>query len=74
MLLDVCVSDSIFEVNLRKGSRGLGFSILEYDGFIFIKQLFPLEAAVQSGLLQEGDIILSANGTALTDLSSFVSS
>ncbi|XP_065213778.1 uncharacterized protein LOC135840945 [Planococcus citri] len=63
--------DSIFEVNLRKGSCGLGFSVLEYDGFIFIKQLFPLEAASQSGLLQEGDIILSANGNALTHLSTF---
>lgn len=73
--LDFCCLyvDAIFEVELRKGLRGLGFSVLEYDGFIFIKQLFPLEAACQSGALQEGDIILSANGNTLADLSSFVS-
>ena len=72
-MLRIKFSDSIFEVNLCKGSRGLGFSVLEYDGYIFIKQLFPLEVASQSGQLQEGDIILSANGNALTHLSSVVS-
>lgn len=70
-ILPEITKDSIFDVKLNKGSRGLGFSIMEYEGLILIKQLFPLETASQCGLLKERDIILSANGNSLSGLSSF---
>ncbi|XP_041783731.1 uncharacterized protein LOC121599724 isoform X1 [Anopheles merus] len=70
--------DSIFFVQVSKGSRGLGFSVsggsdssAPYPGLIRIKRLFPHQAAWATGMLQPGDILLEANGVPLTGLTNY---
>lgn len=61
---------------LRKSLSGLGFSFnisllrsgLDNSSVVRIKRLFPGQPAMESGLLQEGDIILSVNNEPLKDL------
>ncbi|XP_050079497.1 uncharacterized protein LOC126567280 [Anopheles maculipalpis] len=71
--------DSIFFVQVSKGSRGLGFSVsggsdssAPYPGLIRIKRLFPHQAAWATGMLQPGDILLEANGVPLTGLTNYL--
>ncbi|XP_072164796.1 tyrosine-protein phosphatase non-receptor type 13-like [Diadema setosum] len=62
--------ENTFEVDLTKGSQGLGFSVMGGRGshddprkcLIRIKKLFAGQAASQSGLVEEGDVILAVNG------------
>ncbi|XP_031424816.1 tyrosine-protein phosphatase non-receptor type 13 isoform X2 [Clupea harengus] len=69
--------DNIMEVSLRKRLNGLGFSFLlaELDTsldcgtVVLVKRLFPGQPAEESGLIQEGDVILAVNGEALKGLS-----
>lgn len=63
-----------------KGSRGLGLSVCggidsdsSWPGLLRIKRLFPHQPAAESGLLQVGDLILEANGVAVSGLSNCVS-
>uniref|UniRef100_A0A182S5Y3 PDZ domain-containing protein n=1 Tax=Anopheles maculatus TaxID=74869 RepID=A0A182S5Y3_9DIPT len=72
-------TDSIFFVQVSKGSRGLGFSVsggsdssAPYPGLIRIKRLFPHQAAWATGMLQPGDILLEANGVPLTGLTNYL--
>lgn len=44
-----------------------------FPGLIRIKRLFPHQAAWSTGMLQPGDILLDANGIALTNLTNNVS-
>lgn len=56
---------------------GLGFSFnishlrsgLDNGSVVRIKRLFPGQPAMESGLLREGDVILSVNSEPLKDLS-----
>lgn len=74
-------SDSVFLVQVPKGTRGLGLSVsggsdssAPFPGLIRIKRLFPHQAAWATGMLQPGDILLEANGIPLTGLTNYVSS
>lgn len=66
---------------LKKSLSGLGFSFnishlrsgLDNGSVVRIKRLFPGQPAMESGLLREGDIILSVNSEPLKDLSYQVS-
>lgn len=80
----VCISpflENTQEVVLRKSLTGLGFSFnishlrlgSDSGSVVRIKRLFPGQPAMESGLLREGDIILSVNGEPLKDLSYQVS-
>ena len=65
-----------------KGSSGLGFSVLGVQdvpigdpshGVPRIKKIFPLGAAMDSGKLETGDVILEVNGQSVKDMSHTVS-
>uniref|UniRef100_A0A665UVF9 FERM and PDZ domain containing 2 n=1 Tax=Echeneis naucrates TaxID=173247 RepID=A0A665UVF9_ECHNA len=61
--------ENTHEVVLKKSLSGLGFSFYisqlhsgpDHGSFVRIKRLFPGQPALESGLLREGDIILSVN-------------
>lgn len=79
--LVLLLSDSVFLVQVPKGTRGLGLSVsggsdssAPFPGLIRIKRLFPHQAAWATGMLQPGDILLEANGIPLTGLTNYVSS
>ncbi|XP_038104235.1 uncharacterized protein LOC6049292 isoform X2 [Culex quinquefasciatus] len=70
--------DSVFLVQVPKGTRGLGLSVsggsdssAPFPGLIRIKRLFPHQAAWATGMLQPGDILLEANGIPLTGLTNY---
>lgn len=73
--------ENTHEVVLKKSLSGLGFSFnishlrsgLDNGSVVRIKRLFPGQPAMESGLLREGDIILSVNSEPLKDLSYQVS-
>lgn len=62
---------------LKKSLSGLGFSFNisqlrsgpDRGSVVRIKRLFPGQPALESGLLREGDIILSVNKEPVKDLS-----
>lgn len=64
------MTENCFEVELSKGNQGLGFSVQGGVGAhkdprlctVRIKKIFPGQSAAQSGLVEEGDIILAVNG------------
>ncbi|KAG9341093.1 hypothetical protein JZ751_019847 [Albula glossodonta] len=65
------------EVTLKKNLSGLGFSFLiselnspeDFGSMVRIKQLFPGQPAAESGLIQQGDIILAVNHVPVKGLS-----
>ncbi|XP_051935454.1 tyrosine-protein phosphatase non-receptor type 13 isoform X1 [Hippocampus zosterae] len=69
--------ENTHEVILKKSLSGLGFSFnisqlnsgQDHGSVVRIKRLFPGQPAHESGLLQEGDIILSVNKEPLKNLS-----
>ncbi|XP_028278959.1 tyrosine-protein phosphatase non-receptor type 13 [Parambassis ranga] len=69
--------ENTHEVVLKKSLSGLGFSFYisqlhtgpDRGSVVRIKRLFPGQPALESGLLREGDIILSVNNERLKDLS-----
>ncbi|XP_041646232.1 tyrosine-protein phosphatase non-receptor type 13 [Cheilinus undulatus] len=69
--------ENTHEVVLKKSLSGLGFSFnicrlhagSESGSVVRIKRLFPGQPALESGLLREGDIILSVNKEPVKDLS-----
>ncbi|KAM9809133.1 tyrosine-protein phosphatase non-receptor type 13 isoform 2-T2 [Syngnathus typhle] len=69
--------ENTHEVILKKNLSGLGFSFnisrlnsgQDRGSVVRIKRLFPGQPAHESGLLQEGDIILSVNKEPVKDLS-----
>ncbi|KAJ7987654.1 hypothetical protein DPEC_G00328720 [Dallia pectoralis] len=73
------VSDAnSLDVTLKKNLNGLGFSFLvpELDpskgdpgSLVRIRKLFPGQPAEESGMIQEGDVILAVNGEPLKGLS-----
>ncbi|XP_059475990.1 uncharacterized protein LOC132197001 isoform X2 [Neocloeon triangulifer] len=71
--------ENVFEVNLSKGSRGLGLSVTggvdcanePWPGLIRIKRLFPRQPAWQDGNLAPGDVLLEANGIHLTGMTNY---
>uniref|UniRef100_A0A672L4J0 Partitioning defective 3 homolog n=1 Tax=Sinocyclocheilus grahami TaxID=75366 RepID=A0A672L4J0_SINGR len=60
-----------FNVQLRKGPEGLGFSITSRDvpigtsAPIYVKNILPRGAAIQDGRLKAGDRLLEVNGVDL---------
>ncbi len=62
------------EINLERGSDGLGFSIVGGYGSphgdlpIYVKTVFDKGAAAEDGRLQRGDLIVSVNDTILEGL------
>lgn len=70
-------SENTLEVVLKKSLSGLGFSFNisqlrsgpDRGSVVRIKRLFPGQPALESGLLREGDIILSVNKEPVKDLS-----
>ncbi|XP_013873970.1 tyrosine-protein phosphatase non-receptor type 13 isoform X1 [Austrofundulus limnaeus] len=70
-------NENTHEVVLRKSSSGLGFSFYisqlcsgaDRGTVVRIKRLFPGQPAQESGLLREGDVILSVNKEPVKDLS-----
>lgn len=79
-ILFLFIPESTFSVTLAKGSRGLGLSVTggidsggSWPGLIRIKRLFPHQPASSSGMLNVGDLLLEANGIALTGLTNYVS-
>ncbi|KAF1375768.1 hypothetical protein PFLUV_G00223610 [Perca fluviatilis] len=69
--------ENTHEVVLKKSLSGLGFSFNisqlhsgpDSGSVVRIKRLFPGQPALESGLLREGDIILSVNKEPVKDLS-----
>ncbi|XP_074501820.1 tyrosine-protein phosphatase non-receptor type 13 isoform X2 [Sebastes fasciatus] len=69
--------ENTYEVVLKKSLSGLGFSFNishlhsgpDRGSVVRIKRLFPGQPALESGLLREGDIILSVNREHVKDLS-----
>ncbi|XP_047460035.1 FERM and PDZ domain-containing protein 2 isoform X2 [Mugil cephalus] len=69
--------ENTHEVLLKKSLSGLGFSFYisqlrtgpDRGSVVRIKRLFPGQPAMESGLLREGDIILSVNKERVKDLS-----
>ncbi|XP_068183259.1 tyrosine-protein phosphatase non-receptor type 13 [Antennarius striatus] len=69
--------ENTHEVVLKKSLCGLGFSVnisqlrsgLDCGSVVRIKRLFPGQPALESGLLREGDIILSVNKEPVKNLS-----
>ncbi|XP_040033289.1 FERM and PDZ domain-containing protein 2 isoform X1 [Gasterosteus aculeatus] len=66
------------EVTLAKSDNSLGFSFLmceldpptrDFGSLVRIKELFPGQPALQSGKIQEGDVLLAINGQSLKELS-----
>ncbi|XP_064176905.1 tyrosine-protein phosphatase non-receptor type 13 isoform X2 [Anguilla rostrata] len=70
-------ADNTVDVMVRKSLSGLGFSFMispldtlgDSGTLVQIKRLFPGQPAEESGLIQEGDIILAVNGQPLRDMS-----
>ncbi|KAK1794892.1 hypothetical protein P4O66_010092, partial [Electrophorus voltai] len=64
-----------FNVQLRKGAEGLGFSITSRDvpvggsAPIYVKNILPRGAAIQDGRLKAGDRLLEVNGVDLSGTS-----
>lgn len=72
-------TDCCFPVQITKSPRGLGLSVsggvdsnAAFPGLIRIKRLFPHQVAWSTGMLQQGDILLEANGIPLTGLTNYV--
>lgn len=71
------IVENTHEVLLKKSLSGLGFSFYisqlrsgpDRGSVVRIKRLFPGQPAMESGLLREGDIILSVNKEHVKDLS-----
>ncbi|KAM9847849.1 tyrosine-protein phosphatase non-receptor type 13 [Aulostomus maculatus] len=69
--------ENTHEVVLKKSLSGLGFSFYisqlhtgpDRGSLVRIKRLFPGQPALESGLLREGDVILSVNKEPVKDLS-----
>ncbi|XP_036403195.1 tyrosine-protein phosphatase non-receptor type 13 [Megalops cyprinoides] len=69
--------DNTLEVMLKKNLNGLGFSFMiaeldappDFGSIVRIKRLFPGQPADESGLIQQGDIILAVNGIPVKGLS-----
>ncbi|KAG7236361.1 hypothetical protein INR49_001058, partial [Caranx melampygus] len=69
--------ENTHEVVLKKSLSGLGFSFYisqlnsgpDRGSLVRIKRLFPGQPALESGLLREGDVILSVNREPVKDLS-----
>ncbi|XP_071336822.1 tyrosine-protein phosphatase non-receptor type 13 isoform X2 [Trachinotus anak] len=69
--------ENTHEVVLKKSLSGLGFSFYisqlhsgpDRGSLVRIKRLFPGQPAQESGLLREGDVILSVNKEPVKDLS-----
>uniref|UniRef100_A0A3P8TF40 PDZ domain-containing protein n=1 Tax=Amphiprion percula TaxID=161767 RepID=A0A3P8TF40_AMPPE len=69
--------ENTHEVVLKKSLSGLGFSFYishlhsgpDRGSVVRIKRLFPGQPAQESGLLREGDVILSVNKEPVKDLS-----
>ncbi|XP_067377184.1 tyrosine-protein phosphatase non-receptor type 13 isoform X1 [Channa argus] len=69
--------ENIHEVVLKKSLSGLGFSFYitqlqsgpDRGSLVRIKRLFPGQPALESGLLREGDVILSVNKEPVKNLS-----
>ncbi|XP_030604068.1 tyrosine-protein phosphatase non-receptor type 13 [Archocentrus centrarchus] len=69
--------ENTHEVVLKKSLSGLGFSFYisqlnsepDRGSVVRIKRLFPGQPALESGLLREGDVILSVNKEPLKNLS-----
>uniref|UniRef100_A0A3Q1JCM9 PDZ domain-containing protein n=1 Tax=Anabas testudineus TaxID=64144 RepID=A0A3Q1JCM9_ANATE len=69
--------ENTHEVVLKKSLSGLGFSFSisqlhsgpDRGSVVRIKRLFPGQPALESGLLREGDVILSVNKEPVKDLS-----
>ena len=63
------LTDNTFEVNLRRGPTGFGFSVQdgqsstdpEMNGVVRIKKVFPLGPAAEGGQLKAGDVLLEVN-------------
>ena len=73
-------TDSLFEVVLKKSSRGLGLSVVggverpgPLCGLVRISRLHPQLPAALSQSLLLGDVLLEANRTSLAGLSCHVS-
>ena len=60
---------------LEKSNRGLGLSVSGGGtaGPVRVKRLFPQQPAALSHKLEQGDILLAANGIPLTGLTNYVS-
>ncbi|XP_074603155.1 E3 ubiquitin-protein ligase LNX-like [Brevipalpus obovatus] len=81
-LLQLLQSMDSVEVKLTKNSRGIGMRVcggidVKSDDFldhlVRVKCLFPREPAMESGLIDVGDIILEANGQNLVGVTSIES-
>ena len=78
-VLMICfdIPDNTFAHSMVKGSSGLGFSVLggrdahpDPDKCVVrINRVFPTGPAAQSGMLDEGDVLLEMNSHKLKDLS-----
>lgn len=76
------LSGACAEIELTKGSSGLGFSVLGGKdpmspdprlSLVRVKKIFPLGAAAKSGQLLVGDVILRVNNKSVEGLSHSVS-
>ena len=70
-------SQTTFEVDIKRNSLGLGFSIMggpeaphPYTNLIRIKKVFPLQPAWECGQLRPGDVILKVDEASLVSLRS----
>ncbi|KAK7930823.1 hypothetical protein WMY93_007218 [Mugilogobius chulae] len=69
--------ENTHNIVLKKSLTGLGFSFYitqlssgsDRGSLVRIKRLFPGQPALESGLLREGDVILSVNNEPVKDLS-----
>ncbi|XP_043462326.1 uncharacterized protein LOC122498592 [Leptopilina heterotoma] len=65
--------ENTFRVVLEKNNRGLGLSVSGGGtaGPVRVKRLFPQQPAALSHKLEQGDILLAANGIPLTGLTNY---
>ncbi|XP_018334137.1 patj homolog [Agrilus planipennis] len=68
-------SDEVEYIDLIKGDKGLGFSILDYQDpvdtaatIIVVRTLVPGGVAETNGKIQPGDCLISVNGTELKNM------
>jgi len=68
-------SSTTFEVDVKRNSLGLGFSIMggpdaphPYTNLIRIKKVFPLQPAWECGQLRPGDVLLKVDDSSLVSL------